>query len=196
MDNEVSRQTAEKFMEYMVTSNQIIEEKLKKIVLFLIVLCTVIITVNFSQKVKYDPVANSIDKAHHQIWSKFMDKENRLLYDYIDSAGTISIPTPEECKKSMPNALSWWVPNENGASFNGIYLDALCKKWELQKDNISVSEARKVAQGLKLLIFVGKEQGFLARGISTDGVSHFSASSPDQLYPGFCFSTFWPTTSI
>lgn len=155
----------------------------KKIVLFLIMLCTVFITVNFSQKINNDPVAISIDKAHHQIWSKFMDMENGILYDYVDSAGTISIPTPEECEKRMPNALSWWVPNENGAFFNGIYLDALCKKWDLQKDNISDSEARKIAQGLKLLAFVGKEQGFIARGISTDGVSHFPASSPDQLYP-------------
>lgn len=99
-----------------------------KVVLFFIVLCPVFITVNLSQKVKNDPIAVSIEKAHKQIWYKFMDMENGLLYDYVDSTRTTSIPTPEECKMSIPNALSWWVPNESCAFFNGIYLDALCKK--------------------------------------------------------------------
>jgi hypothetical protein len=141
--------------------------------------------ISYSWQSDEGPIISSIEKAHEQIWSIFMDLENGLLYDYIDSSVRNRIPTPEECKKGMPNALSWWVPNENGAFFNGIYLDALCKRWKVKKDNISESEARKVASGLKLLAQVGRKNGFIARGISNDGVSHFPVSSPDQVYPWF-----------
>jgi hypothetical protein len=84
-----------------------------------------------------------------------------------------------------PNALSWWVPNENGGFFNGIYLGALSNKWKLEKDIQTASEARKIAGGLMLIAFVAEKPGFIARGVSTDGVSHFPISSADQVWPWF-----------
>jgi hypothetical protein len=159
--------------------------KMKKIRIFIIVMSSLLTSAVYGQNNSKEPLDISIIKAHERIWSEFMDMENGLLYDYVGADGDFNIPTPDECKASKPNALSWWVPNENGAFFNGIYLDALCKRWKIEQDNVSASQARKVAAGLQLLAFVGEKKGFIARGISTDGVSHFPASSPDQLYPWF-----------
>jgi hypothetical protein len=159
-----------------------IQERFSLLLFFMVIIFS---TMSYSWQFDEDPIKSSIEKAHELIWVKFIDLENGLLYDYVDSSVRNNIPVPEECKKGMPNALSWWVPNENGAFFNGIYLAALSKRWKVKKDNISESEARKVASGLKLLAQVGRKKGFVARGISTDGVSHFPVSSPDQVYPWF-----------
>jgi len=130
-------------------------------------------------------VKNSIDCAHQLLWTHFMDMENGLLFDYVDSEGPTAVPTPHECRMHLPNALSWWVPNENGAFFNGLYLQAVCDRWKFQKDEVTESRARKLASGLILLSNVGRTAGFIARGVSTDGVTHFPLSSVDQTYPWF-----------
>ncbi len=140
---------------------------------------------NYAQEAASDPIANSIETAHSRIWSDFMDLENGLIYDYVNPNGPTDIPSPDDCKRIMPNALSWWVPTENGAFFNGIYLQAICRQWQIRKDNESEFEARKLVSGLRLLATVGDKGGFIARGVSTDGVSHFPLSSTDQTYPWF-----------
>jgi hypothetical protein len=126
-----------------------------------------------------------MDTAHDLVWQRFMDHRNGILYDYAYNANTLGIPTPEECRMGMPNALSWWVPNENGAFFNGIYLDAICKRWEISQDDKSEFDARKLVSGLKLLSRVSDIKGFIARGVSTDDTGHFPVSSPDQTFPWF-----------
>ncbi len=151
----------------------------------IIFLCLEVTLYNCTARFKDNPVAISVNKAHEQLWLKFIDQKNGILYDYASLTDTIGIPTPEECGMSMPNALSWWVPNENGAFFNGLYLDALCKRWKVKQDDKSEFEARKLVSGLKLLSGVSESKGFIARGLSTDNASHFPVSSPDQIFPWF-----------
>ena len=52
------------------------------------------------------------------------------MIDFADMDGKVSLPTPEECREGKPNALGWWAPIENGAMFNGLYMDAAVNRWK------------------------------------------------------------------
>lgn len=128
---------------------------------------------------------DSINGLHQEVWSRMVDQKTGVLLDYTDLDGTVLIPTPDECKEGKPNALSWWTPVENGAFFNGIYLDALCNKWKQEPLPETKDEIKKLVSGLLLLQEVGVRSGFIARGVSTDGVSHYPIGSDDQSFPWF-----------
>ncbi|GAB3918792.1 hypothetical protein [Larkinella terrae] len=132
-----------------------------------------------------DSLQRQIDLAHQEINRRFLSPQTGVLYDYAGRDGNTLIPTPEECQADQPNGLSWWSPIENGAFFNGIYLDGLCNRWKLTRKKADAEEARKIANGLVLLASVGTIPGFIARGISTDGKSHHVAGSDDQTGPWF-----------
>jgi len=152
---------------------------------FVVAILGIVVNIPFaSSQTNNNKLEQSIKLAHNQIWAKFIHEPTGLFYDYQvpDENG---IPTPDECKSMKPNALSWWVPNENGGFFNGIYLAALSNKWNIEQNNTTASEARKISSGLMLLAFVAEKPGFIARGVSTDGVSHFPISSADQVWPWF-----------
>ncbi len=128
--------------------------------------------------------AHSVERAHEEIWRRFMSPHG-TFYDYTDSAGTVLLPTPEECAAARPNALGWWTPIENGAFFGGLYLDALCGRWRAQKTAAAAQRAQAVCRGLLKLAEVGSTPGFIARGFAGDGAGHYAASSSDQTYPWF-----------
>ncbi|RRB01049.1 hypothetical protein [Larkinella rosea] len=132
-----------------------------------------------------DSLQRQIELAQQEINRRFLSPQTGILYDYAGRDGNTLIPTPEECQSDKPNGLSWWSPIENGAFFNGIYLDGLCNRWKLTKKKADAEEARKIANGLVLLATVGTVPGFIARGISTDGRSHHVAGSDDQTGPWF-----------
>ncbi|WP_421829826.1 hypothetical protein [Larkinella sp.] len=132
-----------------------------------------------------DSLRHQIERAGQEIEKRFMSPQTGILYDYAGRDGNNFIPTPEECQSDKPNGLSWWSPIENGAFFNGIYLDGLCNRWKITRKKEDALAARKVADGLVLLATVGSVPGFIARGISTDGKSHHVAGSDDQTGPWF-----------
>lgn len=136
--------------------------------------------------VKASPVdeVRSVEEAHREIWRRFMDPHG-LFYDYTALDGTVILPTPEECQTAKPNALGWWTPIENGAFYGGLYLDALCNRWRATPTPQAAEEAGKVARGLLKLAENSDTPGFVGRGFSTDGKSHYAASSSDQTYPWF-----------
>ncbi|MBL8214507.1 MAG: hypothetical protein JNK87_27540 [Bryobacterales bacterium] len=127
----------------------------------------------------------AVDAAHAEIWRRFIDPTHGTFYDYAPPDGAVHLPTPEECAAGKPNALGWSSPIENGAFFGGLYLDALCNRWRRTRDARIAAKAKRIAQGLVKLATIGKTPGFVARGISTDGVSHHAASSSDQTFPWF-----------
>ena len=47
----------------------------------------------------------------------------------------MNLPTPEECRAGKPNALGWFQPIENGAMFNGLYLDAAVNRFHAPGGN-------------------------------------------------------------
>ncbi len=123
-------------------------------------------------------------QAHGEIWRRFVDAHGILL-DFTRLDGSVSLPTPEECRDGKPNALGWWSPIENGAMFNGLYMDALVTRWRVTKQPDAADKARRLMSGLLLLASLSEVQGFVGRGVSTDGRSHYPMGSDDQTLPWF-----------
>lgn len=128
--------------------------------------------------------ATAIQAAHSEIWRRFMDKHDVML-DFCDLDGSVSLPTPEECRLGKPNALGWWAPIENGSMFNGMYLEALVNRWQLTKEPEAAEKARRLMRGLLFMNSISDVPGFVGRGVSTDGRSHYPMGSNDQTFPWF-----------
>lgn len=130
-------------------------------------------------------VTESIEGAHEEMFRRFLDPDYGTTYDYAPPGGTVLLPTPQECRELKPNALAWWSPIENGGFFGGLYLSALSDRFRLARTAANERDARRVASGLVRLARIGGTPGFIARGVSTDGATHFPASSSDQTFPWF-----------
>ncbi len=130
-----------------------------------------------------DP-GTAVEQAHAEIWRRFVDRHG-VLVDFTDLDGTIQLPTPEECREGKPNALGWFQPIENGAMFNGLYLDGALNRWKATKSDDDAAKARRLMEGLLLLNSISDVPGFVGRGVSTDGRSHFPMGSNDQTMPWY-----------
>jgi hypothetical protein len=60
----------------------------------------------------------AVEQAHSEIRRRFIDKHG-VMIDFTALDGSVSLPTPEECRSDKPSALGSWSPIENGAVFNG-----------------------------------------------------------------------------
>lgn len=129
-----------------------------------------------------DTPEQAVEKAHTELWRRFVDEHN-LILDYVGLKGEIVRPTPEECREMKPSALSWGVPNEDGPMFNGLYLDAACNRWTMTQKDEDRAKARRLIDGLIKVSTIGKTPGFIARGIATDGKTTYSMGSNDQTTP-------------
>lgn len=128
--------------------------------------------------------AAAVDQAHAEIWRRFIDSHG-VMIDFTALDGSVSLPTPEECRAGKPNALGWWSPIENGAMFNGLYMDAMVNRWRHTKAAEDAAKARRLMEGLLLLASIGEVPGFVGRGVSTDGKAHYPMGSNDQTLPWF-----------
>jgi hypothetical protein len=124
------------------------------------------------------------DLANDQIWSRFIDRHGIML-DFTGLDGSVNLPTPEECREGKPNALGWWTPIENGGMFTGTYLEMTVAHWEVTHSETDANRARQLLQGLFLLNSISEVPGFVGRGVSTDGKSHYAMGSDDQTFPWF-----------
>lgn len=134
-----------------------------------------------------DSVALAVERAHDEIWRRFIHEQEGygIVLDYAGLDGSVSLPTPEECREGKPNALAWWCPAENGAFFNGLYVDGLINRWKATGEEQDRIRAEKIALGLLRLGEVGDCPGFVARGIAADGSGHHLIGSDDQTAPWF-----------
>jgi hypothetical protein len=119
-----------------------------------------------------------------ELWRRFIDKHG-IMIDFADLDGAVSLPTPEECREGKPNALGWWSPIENGAMFNGLYMDAAVNRWRHTRAAADAEKARMLMRGLLHLNEISDVEGFVGRGVSTDGRSHYAMGSNDQSFPWF-----------
>lgn len=126
----------------------------------------------------------AVESAHREVWRRFIDGSGIFL-DFADLDGKVSIPTPEECREGKPNALGWWAPIENGAMFNGLYMEAAVNRWKRTRSGEDAQKAHKLMEGLLLLNSISEVKGFVGRGVSTDGKSHYPMGSNDQTLPWF-----------
>lgn len=125
-----------------------------------------------------------VEQAHTEIWRRFIDPYG-IMVDFADLNGKVNLPTPEECREGKPNALGWFQSAENGAMFNGMYMDAAVNRWRHTKAKEDAEKARRLMEGLLLLNSISDVKGFVGRGVSTDGKSHYPMGSNDQTMPWF-----------
>lgn len=125
------------------------------------------------------------EKLHEIVWRKFIRMPYGHVLDYAPREGAAGnlYPTPEQCENDFPNPMGWWTPVENGAFFTGLYAAALTEKYRRQPDEKTKSELLTLANGLFLLQDISEVDGFIARGVGTDGKSHYKLSSEDQVGP-------------
>ena len=128
--------------------------------------------------------ASAVGQAHAEIWRRFVDKHG-VMIDFTALDGSVSLPTPEECREGKPNALGWWSPIENGAMFNGLYMDAAVNRWRHTRSDADAAKARRLMEGLIFLASISDVPGFVGRGVSMDGKSHYAMGSNDQTLPWF-----------
>lgn len=136
------------------------------------------------RSVSADPFhpAAAAAQAHGELWRRFID-DHGILVDFCDLEGKVNLPTPEECRAGKPNALGWFQPIENGAMFNGLYLDAAVNRWRATKSEDDAAKVRRLVGGLLLLNSISEVKGFVGRGVGTDGRSHYPMGSDDQTGP-------------
>ena len=145
---------------------------------------TTTLAASCAASLRADDSATAAGQAHREIWRRFIDKYG-IMIDFADLDGSVSLPTPEELRDCKPNALGWWSPIENGAMFNGLYMDAAILRWKRTKSSEDAAKARKLMEGLLLLNSISEVKGFVGRGVSTDGKSHYPMGSNDQSSPWF-----------
>lgn len=125
-----------------------------------------------------------IQTIHEDIWNRFVLAEG-LVLDYAGLDGSVDLPTPEDASLARPNAVSWWVPTENGAFHTGIYLQAMVQRARFTDLPGDKAKARRLANGLMRCASVGSVPGFIARYVLSDGRSHYAMGSDDQTGPWF-----------
>lgn len=131
-----------------------------------------------------DSTAAACEQAHAEIWRRFIDPHG-VMIDFTELDGSVSLPTPEECRAGKPNALGWWTPIENGAMFNGLFMDGAVNRWRQTRAEADAAKARRLLEGLLFLASLSETPGFIARGTGTDGASHYAMGSDDQALPWF-----------
>ncbi len=121
---------------------------------------------------------------------KFIDKYG-IVNDFVGER-----PTANDCRLSDPTPFGWWTPIEDGAFFTGLYLIAVCDRAKRTKNETDKDKARILAQGLLKLASVSDVPGFIARGVSTDGKTHYPNGSNDQTIPWVCGLYYYLKTDI
>lgn len=125
----------------------------------------------------------AVERAHHELWRRFIDPRWHTLRNQADPDGHVVLPTVEECRADKPNALSWDISVTDGAMFGGLYMEAAVHRWKITNCDEDRDKARRIAKGLMRLASVGETQGFIARGLASDGHTHYALSSNDQALP-------------
>lgn len=133
--------------------------------------------------VRASPTQAAAEAAHAEIWRRFVTADHGTLLHYAGLSGEVVLPTPEDCQDARPNGMSWSTPIEDGPFFGGLYLAALCQRWQVLKTPESAMAVRRITGGLIKLAKVSVTPGFIARGLASDGRSHYPASSEDQFFP-------------
>ena len=69
--------------------------------------------------------------------------------------------------------------------FNGLYMDAAVNRWRHSQAADDAAKARRLMEGMLHLNSISEVKGFVGRGVSTDGKSHYPMGSNDQTLPWF-----------
>ncbi len=124
-----------------------------------------------------------IQGLHALVWGRFIRMPYGHLLDAADNDGNAHIPTAAEVERGLPNVMSYATSIADCAFFGGLYLYGLCERYDLAPTADLKEEIETLANGLLLLCDIGKVDGFIARGVADDGVTHYPCSSTDQVGP-------------
>ena len=111
---------------------------------------------------------------HAELWRRFVDEQD-VLRDFTDLGASVSLPTPEECRAGQPNAPGWWAPNENGAMFNGLYLDGAVNRALATKTDTDKAKTRRLVEGLVRLAALSQPFDRAAEAGRRDPLRHLRA---------------------
>lgn len=120
---------------------------------------------------------------HELIWRRYIRMPYAHLLDAAEENGNAHIPTAAEVESNLPNVMSYATSIADCAFFGGLYLFGLCEKYDVAPTKTLKNEIGMLINGLLLLCDVSKTDGFVARGVADDGVSHYPFSSTDQVGP-------------
>lgn len=124
-----------------------------------------------------------LTELHDLVWRRYVRMPYGHLVDCADRDGNMVIPTKEECLAYVPSILAWSTPIANSAMFGGLYGYALLEQYDQAPTQRLGDEINTLIDGLLLLCDVSKIDGFIARGVADDGVTHYPCSSNDQTGP-------------
>lgn len=144
-----------------------------------IVSASILLIISIHSAIAQRTIDEAIEQANTEIWNKFVDHYG-IIRDFVGET-----PTPEDCLKGHPNAIGWWSPIENGPFFTGLYLSAACERAKRSGTEVDKNKARKLANGLLKCASVSDVNGFIVRGIGTDGKCHYPLGSVDQTIPWY-----------
>jgi len=125
----------------------------------------------------------SIKKLHKIVWERFIRMPYGHLLDAADLNGDCFIPTAQECQNCIPNIMSYATAIADCAFFGGLYVYGLCEKYDRAPDAQTKKEIHILVDGLLLLCDIGKVDGFIARGVADDGITHYPTTTEDQVGP-------------
>lgn len=129
------------------------------------------------------PIDEAVDRAHRELWRRFIDPTWHTFYDHAGFDGRVVLPTPEECLADKPNALSWDISVTDGAMFGGLSIEGAIHRWTITRKDDDRDKVRRIARGLMKLATCGQTKGFIARGLTADGSAHYALGSNDQTLP-------------
>ncbi len=132
-----------------------------------------------------DMLQTKMNEAWDFVQRKLFCEKTNLFYDYITSHEKekrfAHLPHSEEIEVNFPNSCGWSTGMEDCMLNAGAAMDALCCRYELNRNTETQNFAEKVLDGMFLCTHVHGVSGFVARGISPrDGKSCYINSSRDQ----------------
>ena len=128
---------------------------------------------------------DNIEQGWRFAWTMFYRPETNLFYDRVfsdDPAHTQDhLPTAEEVRRQYPNPCGWGTGMEDSAISAGVWMGAVCDRFDATGDWGMKAYADQVWAGMARLARVAKAPGFLPRSVCLeDGESHYTESSRDQ----------------
>ena len=127
-------------------------------------------------------IREKIDLDESLMWSRFFLPKTNLIYECLSTFDEKTcqnhLPTAEEVKRQFPNPCGYATGMEDCSILGGTVLSALVDKYKVIQSEETISNARKILNGLDSLV---QPDGFVARGLCPeDKKSFYINSSIDQ----------------
>lgn len=114
---------------------------------------------------------------------RFVDPGSGSLYD--NALGRVGVPSADQVRDDLPNQCGWGSGIEDTALNLGLLVPAAIAMAERSGAREWHDAAMRMSDLMLRLATVSCVPGFIARGVLTDGVTHYRNSSVDQYTMAF-----------